>query len=458
MKFEGCKECRFRPGLCHGTDGYLGLDGCASFDHSKCEENEWTCVCNLERLSERNREVGGFDCKLNTTLRSIDIELPNYIPTFYHGFPGAKQLDLEWIALPLHRLLRPESGGTILAIAKNGQELRQSLCVHPKTKIILTGPGPDQIIEDFWRYHRKASLLSLLKELDIQVFTVPNFSFFSDAAPMHHRYNRSRILRVTERASDAGVNAVLHLNAIHEDTWKDWENLLIKHTEIKAVCMEFQTGYASSGIGDAALKRLIKLQMSVGRPLHPILIGAAKYAKCVGENFTTCTIIDANPFLHTFSRKVCTVMPDGRCKWSFRRTKPDESLIPRFKFNLHTYSERISGRLRGVLPIAQTELGLRLAPSGPLVPRGKQKSFADLDLFRQDQKQLEYNVDSRPELNSARSTNAPGATRTAVEEARGLSRAISATNHPNSYRKNSLRKLQPNGFGAKKKTDAEDDH
>ena len=458
MNFEGCQECRFKPGLCHGTDGHLGIHGCPSFDHSKCVEYEWTCPCNLDRLVERNREVGGFDCILNTTLRSIDIPLPEYIPTFYHGFPGIKPLDLEWIALPLHHLLKFHSGGTIAAIAKTGQELRESLRIQRGTKIVVTGPGPDQTIEDFWRFHRKPNLFHRLKDLDIELITVPNFSFFLDMPPMHHRFNRSRILRLAERASDAGVNAVLHLNAIHEDAWRDWENLLIEHVEIKFVCLEFQTGYASRAIGEAALDRLVKVQKNVKRPLHPILIGAARYACRIGKNFASCTIIDADPFLKTFNRRIFTELSDGGCRWPFSRSKPDESLIPRFKFNLRSHSQRITERLRGIPPIRQAELNLRLAPSGPLLPRGKQKPVADLPFFCQGQKQVEQIPYSRSVTSSARSTGVPDAPRNAIEKAQGLSKPKLATILPNSRHKNSLHRRQPSEFDAVKTAGAEGGH
>jgi hypothetical protein len=458
MNFEGCQECRFKPGLCHGTDGHWGIHGCPSFDHSKCVEYEWTCPCDLDRLVERNREVGGFDCVLKTTLRSIDIQLPEYIPTFYHDFPDTKPLNLEWIALPLHHLLKFHSGGSITAIAKTGQELRDSLRIQQGTKIIVTGPGPDQTLEYFWRFHRKADLFRRLNDLDIQLFTVPNFSFFSDMPPMHHRYNRSRILRLTERASDAGVNAVLHLNAIHENAWQDWEHLLIEHAEIKFVCLEFQTGYSSRAIGEKALDRLVKVQQNVGRGLHPILIGAARYACCVGKNFETCTIIDAEPFLQTFNRKIFTELSDGRIKWTFSRSKPYETLIPRFKYNLRSHSQRIVELLRRVRRIQQAEFNLPLAPSGPLFPRSKQKSVADLPFFSQSQKRVEQNLDSRSVMSSEHSTGAPDAPRIAIEKAQGLSKAKLATTLPNYRHKNSHRRRQPNGFDAVKKTGVEGGH
>jgi hypothetical protein len=159
---------------------------------------------------------------------------------------------------------------------------------------------------------------------------------------------------VTERVSEAGVPAVLHLNAIHEHTWQGWESLIMDHPEIRHICMEFQTGYASPNVGLAALNRLVKLQENVKRPLHPILIGAGRYAGFLGKHFGSCTIVDAQPFLQTFNRKIFKELPDGKFRWNFSSTKPFESLIPRFKSNLHDHSERITQRLAGVPPVWQS--------------------------------------------------------------------------------------------------------
>jgi len=450
MKFEACQQCDLKPGLCPGFEEDWGMAGCSVFDHSKCEKHEWTCACNSQRLGERILEVRGFKCKLDRSLLPIDVDLPHYIPTFYHGFPEAKPLELEWIALPLHCLFRSDSDDGIKWLAEDRTRLRALLGLHPNTKIVLTGPGPDQLIEDFWRFHIHSNLLSLLKVLDIQLFTVPNYSFFTDAPPLHHNYNRGRILRVTERASEAGVPSVLHLNAIHEQTWLDWEVLIKNHCEIKHVCMEFQTGYTSPELARDALNRLVKLQQNVQRPLHPILIGAGRYAGFVGKYFGTSTIVDAQPFLNTFNRKIFQVLPDGKSGWHFSSTKPLESIIPRFKSNLRDYYERIGQRLAGVPPARQTEFGFQLDSVGPSVSRHKQKSIAGLPLF--GRKQYEQTSAPVAVLNSSRSSGVPTAPRNAIERISSFSKPKSATIRPNSHRKNNRHKRLPNGFDGANKT------
>lgn len=432
------------------------MAGCPVFDHSKCEKYQWTCVCNPQRLNKRVLEVRGLKCKLEKALLPIDVNLPRYIPTFYHGFPETKPISLEWVALPLHFLFKSESGNGINCLAKGRDELRNSLGVQKTTRIMVTGPGPDQLIEDFWRFHRHSNLLSLLKTLDIEIFTVPNFSFFTDAPPLHHHYNRSRILRVAERAAEAGVFSVLHLNAIHEQTWKEWEDLIKNHPEIKHVCMEFQTGYTSPKLGQAALIRLVELQKNVHRPLHPILIGAGRYSGFIGKNFDSSTIVDAEPFLHTFNRKIHRTLSDGKSEWFFRSTMPLESLIPRFKFNLSEYSERIGQRLAGVPPEQQTEFGFQIDPVGRLVSRQKQKPIAALPLF--GRKQSVRILAPIAVSSSSPSNGVLVAPQNAVERIPSPSTPKSAAILPNSRRKNNRRKLQPSGFDGAKNTDEADDH
>ena len=381
MHFSPCQLCQLNPNLCHGVEG-LGLTGCASFDHQSCEEWEWTCLCNFDRLSERISEVGGFDCNLKT-LRPTPSPIPRYIPTFYHRFGASKPLELEWIALPLHALFPKIRNGMPIAVAKTSEELRQVLGLTPQTKIIVTGPGPDQMLEDFWRHHRSGRLLELLVELEIQLFTVPNFSFFLNAPPLHHRYNRSRILRLAERASEAGLAPVLHLNALHEDEWRDWESLLRKHLEITSVCLEFQTGYRTHEVGDIAFERLVLLQENIGRSLSPILIGAGRYSALIGKYFKTATIIDAHPYIRTIKRKICRVTAEGGFTWNSKASEVGEPLNGRFDTNLKKYSRRIQERMDGIPARTQDSLAHMVrVQNAKLRPTCKQKWPHSLELFQ----------------------------------------------------------------------------
>lgn len=437
------------------TDGHLGLAGCPSFNHQLCAERGWTCVCNASLLAERMHEVSGFNCELGAPLQPLNFNLPGYVPTIYHGYLRIQRIDVEWVAIPLHRLMTLRLDGSLTFVAQDEESLRAHMCVHPKAKIIVTGPGPDKVLEHFWRLHRKARLLEKMKQLGIEAFTVPNFSFFLDAPPLHHRYNRSRILRVAERASAAGLQTILHLNIVHEEDWRDWERLFALHPEIKSVCMEFQTGYRSPVVGDRAFERLVTFQKNVGRSLHPILVGGARYAARLGKCFESATVIDAQPFMQTFYRKMCDISEDDHSRWNFRASKPGEVLDARFKGNLLTYSQRILGRMRGVPPNFQSEFPFDKGSSRRMTVACKQKPLAALPLFEPVQARPAPVSDQRPPMRSEPPTNTPVVTRISTvarpTQPKGAAGAIPSSLH----RRNSPYKLRPNASEPVKTADGE---
>jgi hypothetical protein len=454
MLYDGCKTCPLRPALCHGVEDGFAVDGCLAFSQKACAEFGWTSLYDPRLFAERFHEVSNFKCQLRRNLLPVQFKLPHYVPALYHGFDRARPLDVEWAAVPLHVLFRSRANGSLVSAVKSPRQLRELLGIRLNAKIIVTGAGPDQGIEDFWGVHQSDNLLRLLRKLDIQLFTAPNYSFFKNAPPPHNRYNRSRTLRVTERAADAGIVSVLHLNAIFEPEWRDWEMLLRRHPEISVVCLEFQTGYARRSVGDRAFNRLVKLQDAVGRPIHPILIGGARYAEKLGRNFPSSTIIDSEPFMKTFYRRNCIIREDGSIEWKFKRSKVDESLMARFVENLSEYSaslyERVHGRLR------QMEL-FRLLNAGKFSPRRKQGKLTDLPLFLSQKPHQQISV---PILRS-RFGHPNGklvATRIAIPIKPTPPKIESATSRPNSRRKSNSRKPQPNGSVPESITDAKVGH
>ncbi len=449
MRLDTCECCKLRPGLCHGADG-LGVAGCLSFDHKRCKDWGWTCVCDPAQLDYRLREVGGFDCAIRGRLRSTP-KLPHFIPTMYHRLSQSRLFELDWAALPLHVLFNRIADGSLTPLAETAEQLRGTLGVGRSTKIIVTGPGPDQTLEDFWRFHRSENLVQRLIDLEVGLFTVPNFSFFLDSPPLHYRYNRSRILRVAERASEAGLSAVIHLNALHEEEWRDWERLLIAHPEINAVCLEFQTGYSSPVLGTNAFERLVRLRDNIGRPLHPIIIGGARFAAELGKHFESCTIIDAQPFLHTLHRKDCWIDSSGRLHWRFKRSQPGEDLGGRFSGNLRTYSQRLAQRLKGQKPAHQTDFGFRLDNSGPMRPSGKQRSTADLPLFANRPTPPRSDVRQESRSRCEPPSVAPPSPRNSAGSAPIPAKLAPEATRTNSRRKSILRIQRPSASGARNK-------
>lgn len=458
MRPDTCEFCCLRPALCYGIDNALGTAGCVSLDHRKCAEWEWTCICDPELLSQRLEEVRNFDCELEVPLSAIRHQLPLYIPTMYHRFPGERPIQAQWVALPLHYLFCQAAAGDLVPVARNAPDLRQAIGVGPDTKIAITGPAPDAFLEEFWRLHQQGNLISLMSTLEISLFTAPNFSFFLDAPPMHNRYNRGRMLRVVERASAVGIRTVLHLNALHEKEWNDFTRLLQTHEEIAAVCVEFQTGLRDPKLAHETLQHLVRLQKTIRRPLHPILIGGAKHVTFLGENFATGTIIDAQVFMRTFHRRVCRITENGRIDWRFNRSAINEHLQGRFELNLQVYSHRMNERFKGVRPIRQQEFPFRTPATKRSRPHPNQKLAASLSLFSGIPEPAVRVPDSAKRRRSGRTRMRHSELQNKTQEAPTPPTAESAANRANLYHKNNSRIRLPSAFERERTVDAVGDH
>lgn len=384
QKIQSCEVCSLLS-ECGGVEGHLGLAGCASFDHRECEDWKWTCVCNPFRLAERFNDVGNFKCELRHALAPINREdLPIYIPTIYHGCSGNQPVDIEWAAVPLHWIFRIGADHRLRPVANDGLELRRKIGVTETTRLIVTSPGKDELLECFWRYHQLDELLTQIKRLDVELFTAPNFSFIRNAPPLHCAYNRSRTLRVVERASQAGLNAVIHLNAMSEAHWVGWERLLLEHQEIQAVCLEFQTGQAQPAKAEQVIERLARMQSYLNRPIHPIVLGGARYAAKLGSHFQGATIVDAQPSMQTFNRKLCTFDEEGlQIRWKKKVTRRGESLRPRYISNLRNYEARVARAFKRQRAV-QALLNLPEVTTQTKASRCPQKPVEELPLFKQE--------------------------------------------------------------------------
>lgn len=379
----GCPSCPFFDGCggLTGLGGTLDLFGCAAEAHRNCQERGWTCFCNPHLFAERYSEVGGFkaDLRCRLTVPTVDT-MPVYIPTIYHSGSRTEPLNLPWAALPLDSVIRMRRDGQFRAIAADGKSLRDQFNLAHTTRIIVTSVRPDPIIEQFWRYHQIADAPAILAGLDIDAITVPNYSFFDDCPRPHILYNWSRMLRVAERFSAAGLGTILHLNALAPAHWRRWERILRDCPDAKFVCKEFQTGLRTRDRGDEAYRELVNLQTRLGRSLHPILIAGRRYLSNLAHDFpgSRFTIIDATPFMRTYYRRGLENTRNTRLKWRPRKTRIGESLHANLLETIQIYQSKFERMAASV--VQQPELALKVHPSPK--PKARQVTrVEDLPLF-----------------------------------------------------------------------------
>lgn len=306
--------------------------------------------------------------------------MPLYIPTIFHSGSRTEPLNLPWAALPLDSVIRMRRDGQFRAIATDGKLLREQFNLAQTTRIIVTSVRPDPVIEQFWRYHRIVDAPAILSGLDIDAITVPNFSFFDDCPRPHILYNWSRMLRVAERFSAAGLGTIPHLNALTTADWRRWERILRDHPDAKFVCKEFQTGLRKRQRGDEAYAQMADLQAKLSRILHPILIAGRRYLPRLARDFPgrQFTIIDATPFMRTYYRRGLENTPNTRLKWRVRKTKIGQSLHASLFETIQSYISKLERM--ATVATDQPELGLKFYPSRQANNQAVTR-FEDLPLF-----------------------------------------------------------------------------
>jgi len=296
-----CAECAYLKD-CGGLDGEAFHVGCFQRCERRCRNKICDCVCPgaLVGFEEAWGEVGGI-CTPPTSCHQLPSTklMPYYIPQVKHGSRRHENFQSEWVAVPLLSILSFSKYGCRIRFESKA-ELCESLKISRQSKIVLTCVSQDPIIEKFWQNHRYYSLLSRIYNLEFHAVTVPNFSLMLDTPRTNSLYNISRIYRMIERMSEAGIVTVPHLNASTQADWKKWENVLSMHRETQVVAMEFETGLGSSRErGKHYLRCIDNLQQILGRRLHPIAVGAGSWLGEFAAIFDSFTVIDSTPFMKT---------------------------------------------------------------------------------------------------------------------------------------------------------------
>jgi hypothetical protein len=167
------------------------------------------------------------------------------------------------------------------------------------------------------------------------------------------------LLLATERLSLAGVAVIPHLNALRPADWDFWLCFLTEHKHVTMVAKEFQTGNRLKKVGDESFYELVRLQQRLGRALHPMLVGGARYYADAHREFATFSIMDSRPFLQTQNR---TRLVEQNGRWDFvsNHLPSGHPLDELLAYNVAKYSEKLSS----VVPEDEVK---KFAPDGNLL-------------------------------------------------------------------------------------------
>lgn len=319
--------------------------GCANYANRETLDTDDMNPLFPDRFWDLWDDVGGLtDYRIGQLRTMSPTGLPRYIPKFQNKrLKRSRLLDAPVVALGLFDILHKRNNGSYGAKYGSALELRRAYRLRPDTAILLVGVDFDPPIESFWESHRLPGVLQSIRDLGVIGVTVPNFSYFTCAPRFQILRNWKRILLSAARLSAAGIPVAPHLNA---NTLADWEavfEFLRDHPEVTVVTMEFQTGArANTEVGEEAFTELVRLQYRIDRPIHPLLVGAARYFIKAKEHFTSFTIIDSQPFMQALSRRILTVDTAGHYVWAEQLTPDGAPLDELIETNMLLYPDKLN--------------------------------------------------------------------------------------------------------------------
>jgi hypothetical protein len=240
--------------------------------------------------------------------------LPRYLPQLHHtsGFSG--EFNLPIVALKASRVVsrfmrEPRKGSK--PAPQSPAELREIFQLPSTAQIILISVAKDTPLERYWEWRTVKEIPQRLSQLGISAVTIPNFSYFPEAPPWHTLWNFQRMMRVAEEFSAVGLGVIPHVSAITAAHRQDWARLFREQPHLTMVVREFQTGARTRKGGNAVFDDLRQLREDIGRDLHPIIVGGARYWRELQTHFPSFTVVDSYPFFATVHRHEITVAPDG---------------------------------------------------------------------------------------------------------------------------------------------------
>jgi hypothetical protein len=236
------------------------------------------------------------------------------------------------VAIPTSKVLGGRDGH-FGPLFDSAEELRRKFRLGLDTQVLLVSVNTDPFLERYWRWAKVTRAPERLAALGIAGITIPNFSFFSDAPRFHHLYNRGRLQACLNELAEAAVPVVPHIHALTSGDLAYWLVWLRDHPEVRHVCREFQTGN-----DEGAVDELARLQDEIGRALHPVIVGGARFAARLRGRFTHFTIVDSKPFMAALHRQRA-VDRDGLIDWERYPTGTRREVGVLLKHNIELYSQ-----------------------------------------------------------------------------------------------------------------------
>lgn len=308
------------------------------------------CPRNPTLFLQMMREIDGFGlANIARAAPRPAAPLPAYVPLFYHCSNRPDPLDLEAVAVPLHKVYGKRDGRLRF---NTGAELREAFGVTDTTRVILIGSGRDQPLENWWGLSdQRREVLAGLARLGVELITSPNYSLFTDVPRHDNLRNIKRIGIAWQEIVSAGIPGGLHLNARTVRDYSRFIEFIGERSEVTDLAFEFRTVWRERR--NFHVWHLSRLGRSIDRPLNLTLVGGLRTLKTLAPAFAKVTYIDTHAFMTATHRQRLIEGNDGKLTKVLLRTMPGEPISPLVEDNIRVMRGHVDRLLSEALATRQ---------------------------------------------------------------------------------------------------------
>ena len=303
----GCLRCPFRD-LCGGLHINTGLLNCLDLCCNKPDQCYETCVRNEELFITRWNNLGGFDFSPKKSADCVQyyIEKP-VIPLIYHKGKRMIPPQISEVVLKLSDLVDFRKGELRF---NTREEICEAYCVNTATRLILSGIDMDHKIDPWKEIENvRVKLFKQLKEIDIELITVPNFSMAFDRPRTGDLESMKQIEQIYDEIQSIGIACAIHPNGRTDKDFERWADLINERREIQIIAYEFHTGTKRADRFKWHCDKLAMISKQSNRQLEIIIRGAEKAIYALIPHFKRVIYIDGISFMKTVYRRKFVVGP-----------------------------------------------------------------------------------------------------------------------------------------------------
>jgi len=303
--------------------GWDCFDLCCG-DPTACDR---VCPRRIEEFPFDLAEVRGFALSnVGSLATAWRPDFPRYIPVIHGGSKRDAPLMTTWAALPIDRVCTHKIRRRYKTRFDTKAEYLKSFRLGPTTRLLFLGIGKDRHLERYWRYKDDVDVPFTLARAGFDAAVAPNFSFFLDEPRTQHMHARKRSLLCATEFARVGIAPVVYMHALSRGDWQICEDFLRERHDVQIVCKEFQTGGASAELGRAKIRNVSELQQRIGRQLHLIAVGAARFVPVLDRYLSAWTVLDSVPYMRSMKRRRFW-LDGGRPRWRPAHGTPIDELL-----------------------------------------------------------------------------------------------------------------------------------